>query len=186
MAKTKALSNWLQSTATRVARIHFVFIAAYIASVIIFDSWNLFTHGEIANRWTAAGILLIICTICWFIARMKFSGATIYMSLVLVLVAVDIIFAAINVYWERGLASKAVALFAIPIVTAATIRSRSALLATASLCAAAYSTSAVRYYNLHYGESFRIELYGYIGLFCASFFILAALLMVIIQPQNKA
>jgi hypothetical protein len=185
MSKTKTLNNWLQATTVRVSRIHFIYIAVYIASIIIFDSWNLFTHIEIGNRWTAAGILLIINTACWFIARIKFSSATIYMVLIMLLIIADIIFAAVNVYWERGLASKAVALFAIPIVTSATLRSRSAVLATASLCTAAYSISAVRYYNLHYGESFRVELYGYVGLFCAMFFILAALLLVIIIPKEN-
>jgi hypothetical protein len=186
MAKANTVTNWLQSTATRVSRIHFLYVAAYIASIIIFDSWNLFTHIEIGNRWTAAGILLIINTICWYVARIKFSSSTIYMFLIMIIIVADIVFAATNVYWERGLASKAVALFAIPLVTSATIRSRSALLATASLCTAAYSISAVRYYNLHYGESFRVELYGYIGFYCATFFILAALLMVIILPKDKA
>jgi len=185
MAKTKSITNWMQSTATRVTRIHFIYVAVYVASIIIFDSWNLFTHVEIGNRWTAAGILLIVNTICWFVARIKYSSATIYMLLVMVVVLADIIFAAVNVYWERGLASKAVSLFAIPLATSATIRSRSALLATASLCTAAYSTSVVRYYNLHYGESFRVELYGYLGLFCASFFIVSALLMVIIAPKDN-
>jgi hypothetical protein len=186
MAKANTVTNWLQSTATRVSRIHFLYVAAYIASIIIFDSWNLFTHIEIGNRWTAAGILLIINTICWYVARIKFSSSTIYMFLIMIIIVADIVFAATNVYWERGLASKAVALFAIPLVTSATIRSRSALLATASLCTAAYSISAVRYYNLHYGESFRVELYGYIGFYCTTFFILAALLMVIILPKDKA
>jgi hypothetical protein len=186
MVKAKTLTNWLQATAVRITRIHFLLIGAYIASIIIFDSWNLFTHIEIGNRWTAAGILLAINTICWFVARIKYPSSVVYITLIMTIVLADIIFAAMNVYWERGLASKAVGLFAIPIVTAATIRSRSALLATASLCTAAYSTSAVRYYNLHYGESFRVELYGYVGFYCAMFFILSALLMVIISPQEKA
>jgi hypothetical protein len=186
MAKTKAVTNWLQATAVRVTRIHFLYIAAYIASIIIFDSWNLFTHVDISNRWTAAGILLVINTACWYFARIKFSASSIYIGLVMALVTADIIFAATNVYWERGLASKAIALFAVPIITSAALRSRSSLLATAALSTAAYSISAVRYYNLHYGESFRVELYGYLGFFCALFFILAALLMVIIQPKDKA
>jgi hypothetical protein len=185
MAKSKSVTKWLQATAVRVNRIHFVYVGIYIASIIVFDSWNLFTHVAIANRWTLAAALLVVTTICWYISRMNFSNDTVYLIVIIALVLADILFAAINVYWERGLASKAVALFAIPIVTAATLRSRSTLLATAALCVAAYSISAVRYYNLHYGESLRIELYGYVGLFCASFFILATLLMVIIQPKDS-
>jgi hypothetical protein len=185
MSKSKTLHSWLQSTALRVTRIHFIYIAAYMVSIVVFDSWNLFTHVDIGNRWTAAAILLIINTVCWYLTRIKFSSETIYFMLVIVLVLADIIFAATNIYWERGLASKSVILFAIPMVTAATIRSRSTILAAASLCSAAYSTSAIRYYNLHYGESFRIELYGYVALFCAVFFILAALLNVIVQPRDS-
>jgi hypothetical protein len=185
MTKTKSISSWLQATAVRVTRVHFIYIAAYMASIIIFDSWNLFTHVEIGNRWTAAAILLIINTVCWYIARIKFSLETIYITVVILLVIADIVFAATNVYWERGLASKAVALFAVPIVTAASLRSRSTVLAAASLSTAAYSLSTIRYYNLHYGESFRVELWGYVGLFCAMFFVLALLLMVIIQPKDK-
>jgi hypothetical protein len=185
MAKTKQLTSWLQSTAVRVTRIHFVYIAVYIASIVIFDSWNLYTHTAIGNRWSAASILLVINTVCWYMARIKFARESIYIMLVIVVIIADIVFAATNVYWERGLASKAVLLFAVPIVTAATLRSRSTLLAVASLSTAAYSGSVVQYYNMHYGESFRVELYGYVGLFCALFFILAALLLVIIQPKDR-
>jgi hypothetical protein len=186
MAKPKQITNWLQSTAVRVTRIHFVYIAAYMASIIAFDSWNVYTHTDIGNRWTIAATLLIINTICWYVARIKFSNSSIYMILVITIILADIIFAATNVYWERGLASKAVALFAVPIVTAATIRSRTTILAVATLSVAAYSTSVIRYYNLHYGESLRAELYGYVGLFCLSFFILSALLMVIINPETNS
>jgi hypothetical protein len=185
MIKTKKNSSWLQATAVRVSRIHFIYVAAYMAAIIVFDSWNLFTHVEISNRWTIAAVLLILNTICWYVARIRFSADTIYIVLILFLVIADIIFAATNVYWERGLASKSVALFTIPIVTAACLRSRSTVLAATSLSMAAYSLSTIRYYNLHYGESFRVELWGYVGFFCAVFFILALLLNVIIQPKDR-
>ena len=185
MAKTKQSTGWLQSTAVRVTRIHFFYVAAYISSIVIFDSWNLYTHSSIGDRWTIACILLVVNTVCWYIARIKFAKESIYILLVLAIIIADIIFATANIYWERGLASKAVILFALPIVTAATLRSRSTLLAVASLCTAAYSGSVVRYYNMHYGESLRVELYGYVGLFCALFFILAALLLVITQPKDR-
>jgi hypothetical protein len=186
MAKksTQAL-NWLQSTAVGVTRVHFLYAAAYMASIVVFDSWNLLTHPAVAQRWTAVGILLVINTIFWYISRIKFSSDTVYIVLILLLIAADIVFASLNVYWERGLASKAVVLFSVPIVTAAALRSRSTLLATAALSGAAYSIAIVCYFNLHYGESFRVELYGYLGLFCALFFILASLLLIVIQPKDN-
>ena len=97
----------------------------------------------------------------------------------------DIAFATYNVYWQQGLSSKSVLLFTVPIVTAAVLRSRSILLATTTLCAAAYSTVSVRYFFDNYGLGYRVELWGTIGLYTAVFFILALLLMVIIKPTNE-
>lgn len=177
--------NWLQATAVRVCRVHFLYVAAYMASLIVFDSWNLLTHPDLANRWTVAVLLLVANTVIWYVSRLKFSSDSVYLGLILALVLADIIFAGFNVYWERGLASKAVALFAIPIITSATLRSRSSLLASTTLSIAAYVVATMRYFNLHYGESFRIELYGYVGFYCAVFFLLAGLLLIIIRPKDN-
>lgn len=187
MAKRSvSLVNWLQATVVRVTYIHFAYVAVYVASIIVFDSWNLFVHTDINNRWMAATILLIVTTIIWYAARLKLSNEVVYISLILLLCVADIVFASYNTYWERGLASKAVALYIVPIITAATLRSRSSLLGVTTLCVAAYSMTVMRYYNLHYGESLRVELYGYVGFYCALFFILAGLLLVLIQPKNQA
>src|SRR5215208_3794002 len=110
--KSKSLINWLQTTAVRVTRVHFLFIAFYILSVIVFDSWNLFTHEATSQLWTAAGLMLAANTILWFLARMRFSSSNAYIGIVMVLVTADIAFASYNVVWQRGLSSKSVILFA--------------------------------------------------------------------------
>jgi hypothetical protein len=182
--KSTETTSWLQTIALRVTRLHFFYIASYMATIVVFDSWNLITHEAVSNFWTAAGTMLIINTILWYVARIKFGSDTVYITLILLLILADIVFAALTVFWQRGLASKAVLLFAIPIISAATLRSKSTLLATATLSVAAYSIATVRYFNQHYGESFRIELYGDVGFYCALFFIMAALLWVVIQPKQ--
>ncbi len=183
--KSKTLNHWLQTAAVRVTRVHFVYIAAYIAATIVFDSWNLYTYDAVRQLWTAAGILLVINTVLWFLARQNYANKSLYVFNVLALVLADIAFAAYNVYWQQGLASKSVMLFSVPIVTAAVLRSRSLLLGTTTLCAAAYSTVSVRYFFENYGSGYRVELWGTIGLYSAVFFILALLLMIIIKPTNE-
>lgn len=183
--KSKAQNHWLQTSAVRVTRVHFLFIAVYIMATIVFDSWNLYTHEAVTQLWTAAGILLVINTILWFLARQNYANKSFYVFNVLALILADIIFATYNVYWQQGLASKSVLLFAVPIVTAAALRSRSVLLATTTLCAAAYSTISVRYFFENYGQGYRVELWGTIGLYSAFFFVLALLLMVIIKPTKE-
>ena len=183
--RSSAAENWLQTSAVKVTRVHFFYIALYALSIIVFDSWNLYTREAVSQLWTAAGIMLVINTVLWYLARMKFSNRNVYIIIVLVLITADIVFASYNVFWQRGLAAKAVAMFAVPIVTAAILRSRSTLLATASLCAAAYSIVSVRYFYQNYGESYRVELYGTVGFYSALFFVLAGLLLIIIQPKSE-
>lgn len=182
MAKT---NNWLQNAAVRVTRVHFAYIAAYIAVTIVFDSWNLYTHEAVRELWTAAGILLVVNALLWFLARQNFSNKSAYIFNVLALVVADIAFAGYNVYWQRGLASKSVMLFAVPIITAAVLRSRSTLLAATTMCAATYSIVAVRYFFNNYGQAYRVELWGTVGFYTALMFVFAFLLMVIILPKNE-
>jgi hypothetical protein len=183
--KSKSSNNWLQTAAVRVTRIHFIYIGAYILATIVFDSWNLYTHEAVTQLWTAAGVLLVINTVIWFLARQKYANKSFYVFNVLGLVLADIAFATYNVYWQQGLASKSVVLFIVPIITAAVLRSRSTLLGTTALCAAAYSTISVRYFFENYGQGYRVELWGTIGLYSVVFFILALLLMIIIKPTNE-
>jgi hypothetical protein len=180
----KNQNSWLQTTAVRVMRVHFFYVAAYILSIIVFDSWNLLTHDAVAQHWTIAGVLLVINVVLWYLCRMKFASSVYIMS-VLFLVVSDIVFAAYNVYWQRGIAGISVALFAIPIVVSSTLRSRSTLLATTALASAGYSIAAVRYFFQHYGESYRVELWGDVAFYCATFFVLAFLLLILIKPSQE-
>ncbi len=178
------MSNWLQIAVVRVARLHFFYVAAYMVAIIAFDSWNLITHEGIVQRWTLAVCLLILTTIVWYIARGPWLKGAQHRILLGMVVVGDILFAAINVYMQRGMASKSVALFAIPLMTAAVLHSRRAILATASLCVAAYSFAAIRYFHLHYGEGFKVELYGEVGFYSAIFFVMAALLVLLVAPKK--
>ena len=183
--KSKAVSNWLQTTAVRVTRVHFFYVAAFILVTIIFDTWNLYTHQAVSQLWTAAGILLIVNIIIWYFSRTNFSNKSVYLGLIWALIVADIIFASYNVSWQRGIASKSVFLFTIPIIMAATLRSRTNLFAVTAICAAAYSTTSVRYFFQNYGQAYRIELWGTVGFYSALFFILALLLMIIIAPTSE-
>ena len=180
----KQIKNSLQTAVQKITKIHFAYVGLYMASLVAFDSWNLIAHEGVVWRWQAASTLLVVNAVCWYLARTKLSGRMPYKLVALALVVADIIFASFNVSWERGMASKSVVLFAVPIVIAAVLHSRRAILAATTFSAAAYSFVMVRYFHLHYGEGFKVELYGTIALYCGLFYILAMLLMAIIKPQT--
>ncbi len=187
MAKNQSTkSDWLRPAAIRASRIHFAYVGFYMASIVAFDTWNLITHEGIVLRWKAAVLMLLITTVVWYLVHSHGKMPYYYKVLTMALIAADIIFASYNVYWQRGMASKSVALFAVPIITAAILRSRRAVIATATLSLAAYSLAAVRYFHLHYGEGFKVELYGEVGFYAAIFFVLAWLLLVIIKPREES
>ncbi len=176
--KQTATSNSIRATLLRICRVHFVYIAVYLLAIIIFDSWNLLSQEAVIQRWTLAGALLVVNTIIWYLCKLKLNNQNIYKILLVCLIVADILFAAINVYWQRGMASKSVMLFTVPLISAALVRSRSLLLATASLSVAAYSIASVRYFFDNYGQGLRVELYGEVAFFSAMFFVLAWLLMI--------
>lgn len=182
MSLKEAVTN-IKPAVLSIVRIHFAYVGAYIAAIIAFDSWNLITHEGIVLRWTAAALMLTISAVVWYLVRGTLQKNTQFKLAAAVLIAADIIFAAYNVYWQRGMASKAVALFLVPIIIAAVLASRRAVLATAAICTAAYTFAAVKYFHLNYGEGYKVELYGEIGFYSAVFFIVASLLVVLIRKK---
>ncbi len=182
----KQTHSWLQINVLRIARVHFYFILAYVATIIIYEGWQLITPQAMLRRWTLAAIMLIVTTVVWYAARSVTKNELYYRVLAFTLIILDIYVAAFSVYAERGMASRGVALFAIPIAVSAMLYSRSALFATAALCSAAYSLAAVRYFVVNFNEGYRIELYSVIGFYGAGFFILASILWAVIHGgQNR-
>jgi hypothetical protein len=178
MKLTKTVTLDTRHVLLRVTRVHFLFVASYVLAIIIFDSWNLLAHEAVTQRWFLAAGLVASNTFIWYMCRLKIKNQTLYKTLFWVLIISDILFAAVNTYMQRGMASKAVMLFAIPIISAGLSRSRSFLIATTTLSVSAYTLAAVKYFNDNYGQGFRVELYGEITFYSIIFFVIAYLMMI--------
>jgi hypothetical protein len=187
MARSKATAptNWLQVNLVRVVRIHFLFVLAYAISVIYYYGWKLIPAITMRQRWTVAAVMLIIVTIIWYAARQNIGSKFYYKGLAFALIASDIVLAAFSVYTQRGMASRSVALFAVPIIVSTILMSRSALFATATLCTAAYSLAVIRYFTDFPSEGYQIEMYGDLVYYSAMFFIIAGLLWVLVRYQQE-
>lgn len=184
-SKNTTQLKFLQQNVVRMTRLHFLFVAAYVVQLITFDAWHLATPALLRQRWTIAAVLAVINTLVWYGARQKGGSAAFYRGLTFALIAFDIFVAAHGIYTERGMASRSVALFAVPIVVSTALLSRSALMATASLSTIAYVVSAVRYFIDHPSEGYKIELYGEVFYHAAIFFILAAMLWVMVGSRKQ-
>ncbi|MES2971576.1 MAG: hypothetical protein V4702_04600 [Patescibacteria group bacterium] len=184
--KTKiSLVSWLQSGLIRLCRIHFVVIAIYAVYIIAADATALITPSLVLQRWTANALMLGGVGIIWYAAHnIKTQNSNYFRLLIYVLILMDIGMATFNVYTQRGMASRAVMLFAVPIVVATILLSRTALFLTATLCTAAYSLAAIKYFVDFFNEGYKAELYIEVGFYCAMFFIIAAILSIVIRFKD--
>lgn len=186
MASKKIVTSELRIKSRKVASIHFLYIFAVAVQLIAFDAAKLIEPKVTLFRWIALSLLLAVTTVVWYIARNRSGQPATYKWLMLALITSDIAFASFNVYVQRGMASRAVMLYAIPIIVSAVIARKSAIMATALLCVAAYIGTTIGYFVLNFNEGYKIELYGEIGFYCAIFIVIAMLLWAIIRPNRHA
>lgn len=186
MARKKQVTftDWLQTGLIRVCRVHFMFIAAYTAYTIAAHATKLTAPELVLKRWGMNAFLLGSIAIIWYLARNQVKNSNYYRALIYTLVSMDIAMAGFNIYTQRGMASRAVLLFAVPIVVSALLLSRTALFLTAAISTAVYSFAAVKYFVDNFNEGYLAELYMEVGFYCAVFFILAGLLSIIIRFKN--
>lgn len=179
------LNNWLQSGLIRLCRIHFAFVATYVVYIIASDATNLIVPKVVLQRWTTAAVLLVGTSILWYLARGNVKNSNYYRSLISLLIVLDIGLATFSIYTQRGMASRAVILFAVPIVVSSVLLSRTAIFLVATLSATAYSLAAVKYFVDFFNEGYKAELYIEVGFYCVTFYILAAVLNVMIRFKTE-
>jgi hypothetical protein len=183
LAKPSNYETALRGRILHAIHWQFVLLIAYAASIIAFDSWNLITHEVVAKRWTYAGVMAILTVITWFILKKYAKSKNSINALTYLLITANIFFSTINVYTQRGMASKAVMLYVIPLLIASKTSSKITLWATAGLSICAYTIASVRYFHLFYGEGYRIELYGEVGFYSALILIIAGILSPAIKKR---
>ena len=183
MAKSQNRGSYLPQNLLKLTRLHFLYVLALAAQVIVYDSWQLITPTTVVQRWTATALLLVVTAITWYLAHTN-RAAEFYRRLVFLLIAADVAVGAFAIYNQRGMASRAVLLFVIPILASAVLRSRSATYATALVCIAAYSTAAISYFVFNFNEGYQVELYGEVGFYSAMFLVVAGLVNALLTSEK--
>ena len=182
---TKAQLAITKSRFISVCRAHFYFVLLFAVQIMIYDAWKLITPESVLQRWLVSAGLLVSTAAVWYLARTPSNDAGRFKRLVFALVLVDVVAISIFVYLSRGMASRAVALYAIPIITAGVLQSRTALYTAAFLSIAAYSSAAVAYFVLNFNEGYKIELYGEVGFYAVAMILLASLSWAVINPDKS-
>jgi hypothetical protein len=186
MKQKETYAHWLKYSLARAAKVHFLLVIAYVAQLVVYDASKLITPEALLNRWFAIGTVTIVAAIVWYLARSSRQNASLYKYLTIALILVDICFAAFNVYDQRGMASRAVVLFFIPIVLSSILLSRIALFTTAIVAIVAYTTACIAYFVNYFNEGYKVELYGEVFFYSAMMLVVSALLWSVIKMKRHA
>ena len=169
----------------RVSRIHFLYVLILVVQIWVYDAWHLIPPEAVMQRWIITAVLLSVTSVVWYLAHSPKRSNSAYRMMIYALILVDIAVASFSVYTQRGMASRAVMLYAVPMIVAALLLSRAALYTTAAISAASYTTAAVMYFVLHFNEGYKIELYGETNFYSAILFLLAILLWAVHKTKHK-
>jgi len=175
----------LYSRLARLTYIHFIYMLLFAVSIIIYDASQLIAPEAVLYRWKLATTMIIVITAVWYFARVK-ARPRLQRWLIATLVFADILFASFLVYADRGMASLAVTLYAVPIIVSAATGSSRAILGTASLCTAAYTLATVKYFVDYFNEGYKVQLYSTIGFYGAVFFLIAFLITINLHTKADA
>lgn len=177
------VTTWLQTSLIRLCKIHLILTGIYGIYIAASNATNLVIPQVIQQRLIAGVLLAIGVGLVWNFARGK-NSASYYRRLVYVLILLDIAFAAFSIYTQRGMASRGVMLFGLPIVVSAILLSNKALYVTAALCMGVYSMAATKYFLDYFNEGYRAELIIEVGFYCAVFIILASILSILVNREK--
>jgi hypothetical protein len=155
----------------------------YILQLVLYDASKIIAPDITKYRWIGVSIFLILIATVYYIYSLNTTNQKLQKVLLLFVSAVDIAFAAQNVYLTRGMASKAVLLFLLALVAAAFLRHLPTLLFVATVAAFVYISTAVSYFVNFFNEGYKVELYGEIGFYAGLFYVFAYALWALVKPK---
>lgn len=173
--------DWLRVSLLRITRLHFLLAVFFGVQLFVYDASKLLTADAVMRRWIVIAIFLAGNAGIWYLAHNKQNDIATFKRLIFGLIALDIFVASFAIYSQRGMASRGVMLYALPIVVSSILLSPSAIFTTAIISAASYIATAVSYFVLNFNEGYKVELYGEVFFYSACFILLAGLLSVVVR-----
>ena len=173
----------IRSSFVRVAKLHVVIGIIFAIQLIAYDAGKLITPDVVLKRWVIIALLISTGVICWYLARLN-STRVVIRNLAWLLILVDMITASFSVYTQRGMASRAVFLFILPILVAGTLHRWGMVYLTAVIAVVTYIVTAIAYFTLNFNEGYKLELYGEIGFYSAMILVTASMVWALVRSKH--
>lgn len=179
----KRQHNTVRNNFVRACKLHIVIGLLFAAQIMAYDAGKLITPELVLKRWFVTSVLVIVAAMCWYIAKLSDTPKAIH-RLAWILIAADLAVASFYVYTTRGMASRAVILFVIPILVAAIIARKGMIYLTAAAAIATYTVTAIAYFVLNFNEGYKLELYGEISFYSAILLVIAGLSWIAVRTKH--
>ncbi len=180
---TKKQHSSARSSFVRIAKLHVIIAMFFGLQIILYDAGKLITPEVVLKRWIITGLLVIAGAICWYLARIN-DSARVIRNLAWFLIAVDLIVASFTVYTQRGMASRAVFLFILPILVAGTLHRWGTIYLTAVLAVVTYVITAIAYFVINFNEGYKLELYGEVFFYSALLLASASMIWALVRSKH--
>ncbi len=157
--------------------------------IISSHATNLVTKELVMLRWTATGMLLLAVALSWYFARHNSTNPNYYRIFYYLLIMVNVIYGTFNIYTQRGMASKAVIMFTVPIILSAFLLSRVAIFTTAIISSVGYVLATTKYFYDYFNEGYTAELYIESAMYVGLFFVIATMLSMLTKfhrPEHSS
>ena len=181
---SKKDTSKFQTTTVRSLRLGIAFTIIFALSTLIYKAWKLLTPDILQQRFFIAIGLILIHMVLLVMANKSTNNFRTYKIILWAQTISFLALAGYAIYSKRGMASNAVVLFLIPIIISSLQRRGKTLFITTTLAATVYSASAITYFRHFPSEGYKVELYGGLLFYCAVFFVIAALLWVLIKSKD--
>ena len=181
----KKLDHWLESVSRPAAKLHIVLALIYAVYIVLSDAWNLITPFAAKQRWLALFVVTSVYILAWFYSSKPNRDHGHHRRVIWALITADLALATFSIYTQRGMSSRAVILFTLPIVVSSLLLKKFSILVTTLCTIALYILSAWWYFHTHFNEGYKAELAIEVGFYCVFFLILAEVLWLLIRPKKS-
>lgn len=160
------------------------FITLFIIYLSIVQAWKLQPSDIIKNQWIATTLTTLVFLLVLGLTQKKKASIGYYYSLVFCQIVAYLSFISYIIYAQRGMASAAVILYAVPILVAAVTKASWAVISTAILAGTSYCLAAFKYFSDYPSEGYKAELYGQMLLYFLVLLLIARLIHVILSEKK--
>jgi len=178
---TNKKEKLLTSATKKSAITTLLFIVSFASFLLANQLWKLQTPDVLRRQLIATGIVAVFFILLAIFSFKKRSTYSFNISILLMQSLIYVAFVSYAIYNQRGMASTAVILYAIPIISIAISRTAVAIFTVSAASIFGYTLATFKYFQDFPSEGYKIELYGQIAFYSFVLLLIAYAMKIVLD-----